>query len=78
MATDKIFKILYLPVQNQKTCFHIKVTFRLFIFTVRLQFCYREKDFSQKIALDGPDGIYLEKDFFGKKVNISRNLMIEI
>ncbi|WP_028844694.1 surface carbohydrate biosynthesis protein [Thermodesulfovibrio thiophilus] len=67
MATDKIFKILYLPVQIKKRAFISKLLLGYLSLQYGYSFVIGKRTSVKKIALDGPDGIYLEKDFFGKK-----------
>ena len=60
-------KVIYLPVQIKKRAFIAKLLLGYLSLQYGYSFVIGKRYAVKKIALNGPDGIYLEKDFFGKK-----------
>jgi surface carbohydrate biosynthesis protein len=60
-------KIIYLPVQIKKRAFIAKLLLGYLSLQYDYSFVVGKRHSVKKIAFNGPDGIYLEKDFFGKK-----------
>jgi surface carbohydrate biosynthesis protein len=62
-----INKVIYLPVQIKKRAFIAKLLLGYLSLQYNYSFVIGRRFAVKKIALNGPDGVYLEKDFFGKK-----------
>lgn len=62
-----INKIIYLPVQIKQRAFLAKLLLGYLSLQHDYSFVIGRRKSVKQIALKGPDGIYLEKDFFGKK-----------
>jgi len=60
-------KVIYLPVQIKKRAFVAKLLLGYLSLKDNYCFVIGKRHSVKRIALYGPDGIYLEKDFFGKK-----------
>jgi len=60
-------KVLYLPIQIKKRAFVAKLL--LGYLSLKHDYCFviGKRHSVKRVALNGPDGIFLEKDFFGKK-----------
>ncbi len=64
---NKRNKVIYLPVQIKKRAFLAKLLLGYLSLKHGYSFVIGKRHSVKKVALQGPDGIYLEKDFFGKK-----------
>jgi surface carbohydrate biosynthesis protein len=62
-----IKKVIYLPVQIKKRAFVAKLLLGYLSLKDHYCFIIGKRHSVKKIALHGPAGVFLEKDFFGKK-----------